>query len=346
MSTGRLPRTLDEVDEAWLSTALAVRQPGTRVAGVRVAEVIAGSATKARLAVDYHDNPAGLPGTVVLKAGFDPVMRELAVDLYRNEATFFSTTADALDIRLPRWFFAGADEGQGAIVFEDLRATAASFGDMLQPLEPELAAEALTQLARVHARFWGDTGAPEVASLRSGAVGQQVVVEALLSEANWGRCADLGRFDGLPVGVTDRARVSEAVLGLLGPATEGPGVLVHGDAHLGNLWFDATGRPGWLDWQAAGPGAWDADAAYFLVGALAPEVRREHERDLLGAYLTELRRAGVADPPAPDAAWRAYLHRLPYGMLGLLCTPEMQSEAFCRAMGRRFATAIDDHGVL
>jgi aminoglycoside/choline kinase family phosphotransferase len=314
---------------------------------VEPVEVIAGSATKVRILVGYGHNPDALPDSMVLKSGFDPIMRSLAAQLYRNEAAFFRSAAPALDIPLVRCFYAGSDDtGQSALVLEDLGAAGATFGQMTEPLAPAIVAEALAQLASLHARFWGEVDAPEVAPLTAGAEGQQMVLQVLLGADNWQRCVDLGRFDGLPERVLDREAVAGAVFPLLDQDPERPAALVHGDAHLGNLWFDQSGRPRWLDWQAAGAGKWEADTAYFLVGALTPEDRRVHERDLLFGYLEALGEAGVADPPDSESAWAAYRRQLPYGMLGLLCTPEMQSEEFCRAMGERFAAAIDDHAVL
>ncbi len=330
-----------------MSAALQERHPDTVVTEVGAADVIAGSATKVRLLVEYAANPDGLPPTMVLKTGFDPVMRAVAAQLYRNEAAFFRSTAPALDLPLVRCFFAGSDDvGQSALVLEDLGAVGATFGQMTEPLAPEVAAHALAQLAVVHARFWGAVDAPEVAPLTAGAEGQRIVLLMLLGEENWQRCTDLGRFEDLPACVRDREGLAAAIFSLLAPEPDRPEALIHGDAHLGNLWFDGAGRPGWLDWQAAGPGRWEADTAYFLVGALEPEDRRAHERDLLAGYLDALGAAGVADPPDAETAWAVYRRQLPYGMLGLLCTPEMQPEAFCRSIGARFAAAIDEHRVL
>lgn len=340
-----IPDRIEDIDAAWLTAALSEWHPGVEVDQVEVVEVIQGSATKVRLRLRYS-RADGLPERMILKAGFDDFMRALAAPLYCNEATFFRVAAPALRIPLVRCFYAGVEDasGQAALLLEDLVASGATFGRMEDAASPAVVAELVDQLAVLHATFWGRTDAPEVAALGKAAAGQRVVLDFLLGADNWQHCVDLGRFDSLPAAVHDRRRVAAAVFATLDG--DGPTCLIHGDAHLGNVWLDRAGSPALLDWQAAGPGRWANDVPYLVIGALATEHRRHHERDLVARYVERLAAAGVADAPTPDEAWAEYRRHAVYGMLGLLCTPEMQSESFCRAMGGRFAAAVDDLGAL
>lgn len=341
-----LPLTVDEVTPAWLTVALGERYPGVEVLDSAVSDVMEGSATKVRLRLTYNDagSERALPETMVLKAGFNEMMRQLAGPLYRNEVLFFLHAAPHLAVPLPRSYYAASDEdsGQSLLLLEDLDAAGSTFGDIHVPLSPEAVRESLALLARVHAAFWDRADIPPVSELKSGADGQRAVVDFLLSEENWDRCADLGRFDTLPTRVRDRARVAAAINGVLNAPAAGPRCLVHGDAHLGNMYFDSDGGPRFLDWQAAGGSEWVADIAYFIVCAMDTDDRRTYERDLLAHYFDELRGAGAEAIPSLDEAWDGYRHQVVYGLLGLLCTPEMQSESFSRTMGTRFACAIDD----
>src|SRR5690606_27130857 len=80
---------------------------------------------------------------------------------------------------------------------------------------------------------------------------------------------------------------------------------IHGDAHVGNMYFLPDGTPGFLDWQCHMCGPALDDFAYSLVGALSIEDRRRHERELLRYYLDRLSARAV---PAPsfDQAWNTY----------------------------------------
>lgn len=329
-----------------MTAALQTRYPGVEVMGVQVDEVIVGSATKLRLRLSYATGGENLPERMVLKAGFDDFMRELAGDLYRNEAVFFGRVAPRLATPLPRCFFAAANTGgSSVIVIEDLIAGGATFGDIEAPLTVDQMATLLELLASVHGAFWDDVTTPPVSHLTGVGAAQRVVLDHLLSPDNWDRCLKAGRFEGLPVVVRDQDLVAASILSLLDTVGDTPRCLIHGDAHLGNLYFEAD-RPRLLDWQAAQAGRFEADVSYAIICCLDTDVRRQHERDLLEHYREHLAGRGVASVPSPEATWVAYRRHAPYGLLGLLCTPEMQSETFARVMGARFAWAVDDLGSL
>jgi aminoglycoside phosphotransferase (APT) family kinase protein len=124
----------------------------------------------------------------------------------------------------------------------------------------------------------------------------------------------------------------------------GPRTLLHGDTHLGNTYLLPDGRGGFLDFQLAVRGHWANDVAYLLVTGLAPEARREHERELLGVYLDELRRRGVASPPSTDEAWHAYRLAVIWGLvIGWLITPPVNyGPAITDANVARTAAAVRD----
>lgn len=67
---------------------------------------------------------------------------------------------------------------------------------------------------------------------------------------------------------------------------------------------DATGL---LDFQLSLRGCYSRDLTYILTTALSIEQRREHERELIEFYLSELARGGVERVPTMDEAW--LLHR-------------------------------------
>src|SRR3546814_1755970 len=89
-------------------------------------------------------------------------------------------------------------------------------------------------------------------------------------------------------------------------------VINHGDMHLGNLYVDADGTPGFLDAQPR-LGAWSIDVSYFLIAGLDLVDRRRWEGALLAHYLSCLRAEGV-DPPSFDDAWAAYRRDVVWGL--------------------------------
>jgi thiamine kinase-like enzyme len=68
---------------------------------------------------------------------------------------------------------------------------------------------------------------------------------------------------------------------------EGPRTLVHGDAHLGNMFVDGT-TPGFLDWALASYAPGLRDVAYFLGNSVPTELRRMQERQLVASYCQRL----------------------------------------------------------
>ena len=87
---------------------------------------------------------------------------------------------------------------------------------------------------------------------------------------------------------------------------EGPLTLIHGDAHVGNMYFQ-NGRAGLLDWQVVAICQGMRDVSYFMVNSLDTDLRRTHERSLLELYATTLRDNGVKDADlAPTTLWERY----------------------------------------
>ncbi len=125
--------------------------------------------------------------------------------------------------------------------------------------------------------------------------------------------------------------------------TRPPLTLIHGDAHVGNLFFDDP-EVGFLDWQVAQQGQGMRDVSYFLGNSLTVETRREHGEALIRVYLAALAEAGV--PPVPfSVAWEQYrLHAL-YGWIAAVVTAAaatLQSEAIVRAGLERSSAAVMD----
>ncbi len=84
--------------------------------------------------------------------------------------------------------------------------------------------------------------------------------------------------------------------GALAALNSGPRCLTHNDFRPDNMMFGtaAGGHPvTTLDWQSFAYGKGATDVAYFLAGALGPDLRRANEDRLLDRYLEGLRAHGV-----------------------------------------------------
>ena len=121
---------------------------------------------------------------------------------------------------------------------------------------------------------------------------------------------------------------------------ERPACLVHGDAHAGNIYVDAQGRFGLVDWQILQKGEWAQDVAYHIAAVLSPEDRRSHERALLDHYRDRLKALGGPDLHA-DEAWTRYRAAMVYGYFLWVITQKVEP-AITLEFVRRLGLAVAD----
>jgi aminoglycoside phosphotransferase (APT) family kinase protein len=156
-----------------------------------------------------------------------------------------------------------------------------------------------------------------------------------------------GNFDGpigarVPERVRDAARLMEAAQRLTELSeTAEPRCLLHGDAHVGNLYLDVSGRPCLVDWQLVQGGPWYLDVGYHLGCTLSPEERRRNESDLLAHYLDRLRAEG-AGVPSWDEARRSIGLGFVYGFFLWAITLKVAAPV-TTAMLERLGSAVADH---
>ena len=118
---------------------------------------------------------------------------------------------------------------------------------------------------------------------------------------------------------------------------------MHGDCHVGNLFFE-NGRPGFLDWQVVARAPGVRDLAYFLCNSLPTELREAQQRALVERYCRAL---GQGGGPALDVeeAWQGLRLFALYCWLSAAFTAgaggALQSEKIARAGLERAQRAID-----
>jgi len=359
-----IPRGVEDLDAAWLGRALAARFPGIRVDAVRRVDAHSGTTTRARLAVEAH-GAEGVPGTVFVK--LTPLGRlqrvfGIAARLAEMEVRFYCELAKDVPVRVPEVHAVAAGRGarRFVLVLEDVAATGAAFVEVGAHTTPERARAVVDGLAALHAAFWESPRfAGDLAWLRSLETrGRDLPLERFLAEQ---MLAAAARRHGRELPDTFHA-ARRVVVGrrdaLEREWARGPRTLVHGDCHVGNLFFELAGRgaargaadgmeerAGFLDWQvlARAPGV--RDLAYFLCSSLSTGVRRAHQHELVARYAEALRAHGGPATHA-DEVFEGVRRFALYAWLAAAFTAGagsgLQSERIARAGLERAHRALED----
>ncbi len=336
-----VPDTLQEMLEpAWVTQALRPRFPGVEITSVTPGPVISRVATNARFAIECAgDRPAGLPAYLCGKGYFGEVGRA-----FRHagvpEVNFYQKIAAATGMRTLHSLYAELDPAtnHGVVLTEDVVAQGATFLDARSDYTPDQAAQSLEELAKLHAVTWGEAAYADAAWLES----------RLEKYLEYRGVADIRvNFDGpigagVPEEIRDADRLFAAYRSLAAQIpSESPWSVIHGDAHIGNVYLDGTGRPAFLDWQLVQRGPWYLDVGYHLASALTIDDRRRTEQDLVRHYLDQLTAAGIA-APAWDDAWvgirRGIMHGFYLWGITLKVDPAVTSTLL-----DRFGAAVADH---
>ena len=344
-----LPRSPDAVGADWLSEALQTGQPGTQVASVECVSRIGGAGTKLKLHVTYLNNPAALPPTLWIKAGWEDhsAMHE-AAKTYAREAMFFDRM-QVPGVRAPRAFYAAwTATGAGLVIMEDLHERGADLWKCTVARSVEDVRAMLDTLARLHARWWDSE---ELLSMDH----IDISMRSSGPLSAWPRANGADRLqevlagprgERLPAHVKDPVRIERAFWRMVESLEAMPrGCLIHGDPHPGNCFSDADGGGGLYDWQTIARGPWAFDVAYHIVTSLTPDDRRRSERELLAYYCEKLSEFGVAERPDEAEAWDLYRKHIAYPLL-IWPTNHIshQAEENIRALTYRVGMAADDFG--
>lgn len=256
------------------------------------------------------------------------------------EEQFYRDWRQHLAINAPNSYFSGRDSttGQAVVLIEDLNDRAVQFGCPPQPLSVETVRQTLDLLASCHAKWWNS---PELQAL-DGYPGMLTgIADYFFSLQHWDVHMSLPRGRFVPPALQDRERLRSAWIAMQQAAQSDPACFIHGDAHIGNMYFEPDGTPGFLDWQNIMRGPWAHDVAYFMAGALSIEDRRQTEHELLKYYLDRLTAYG-AEAPEFDEAWLRYRRHVIHGFCWVLVPEQMQSEEYSEAMAERYCAAMVD----
>ena len=342
--TQRLPFDSSGLTPAWLSDALSPRYPGIRVAAVDVLDTTERTNHHLRLGLRY-DVQVGAPDSLFCKLPpLDPEHRARigAVGMGTREVEFYAAVAPSLSMRMPACYFAAQDaDGAFLLLLEDLAAQGSEISDGSWAVPGKLARAAVADMAELHVRFEDSARlaavAPWAISRRSKPA--DFVTRTLRFVID--HCRDLVSDAYIAVAelYIDHHEAIDACW------DSGPQTLIHGDAHIGNLFIDCD-RVGFLDWGMAKIGTPMRDLSFFLTMGIESDDRRRDERDLIRHYL-EVRRALGGSQISFDDAWLAHRVHAGYTVIASFLTlvPPYNTEArrmFTSHFRGRAMAALDD----
>ncbi len=289
-----LPVNEADLTPAWLSEVLEAE-----VVDVKVLDHAVATNQRVRIALHYATPGAGPSSLFVKLAPLDPAHKEMigASGMGEREACFYADVAPTLDLRVPRAYFAASsDDGNFAILLEDLAAAGCGFSDGAWGVTADAAAVALEELAAFHTRFEDPAARTAVAPWLANAQPTQAEIAAQLMRMVLDENAHLLTPSYVAIGelfVAHPARLDELW-------NTGPQTYIHGDTHIGNVFLDRE-RVGFVDWGLSRVSTHLRDVSYFLTMTVDPVERRRSERELLGLYLDAVRAAGGMQMSLDDA---------------------------------------------
>lgn len=354
----KAPLRYADVTAEWMTQALRHKWPTVTVTDIKHGPIFGFKQNKFRVEVSYDEagRKLGLENTFIVKGNFpgenDPSTGSAWA--MANELRSIRDIAPLVDApRMPESYHIIVGEEASSVVMEDLTPKGAVFFDAFTTLSLGQAMAFMDAFARMHASTWnserfqpgGDMGPGTFAGENRRLV-NEVYFPSFFNPENWQSYVNLPRGRALPNKFQDLATAEKAWQRMWEVLRQAAMVIIHGDEHLGNLYVDADGQAGVIDWVAR-PEHWPFGISYFMLCSLDIPDRRRWERALLSHYLTRLRFYGAPDVPAFEEAWFLYRCSTFYPVVTWLNNSgAWQPEAINTANAVRAATAAMDHDVL
>jgi len=336
--------------KAWASAEGSARMLGVDsgiVYDARVEEVHSGTATRSRLRIEYvaDAGPEIGPDSLFIKSrpqGFASALFGVLFDLGGNEVLFYRNIRDSIPVKSPKAYFAEGKSSDYVLLLEDLETKNCSFQTLASKCSYEEAQSIVTTLGRMHGKFW-----------QSGRFQTDLAWVRRFETDQDFRLLNWVRNISVPIAIQKYSHVIPAKLREVVPHlmknykileeqwAQGPRTLLHGDAHLGNMYFQ-DGEAGLLDWQVCQYGQGMRDISYLLVNSLSEELRLARQEDLIREYLAVLEAQGVS--LNFDTAWRQYRLQSVYAWIaGVVTAPSnfQPEQVVAAGLGRACAAVLD-----
>ncbi|KAK3991051.1 kinase-like domain-containing protein [Cladorrhinum sp. PSN332] len=341
-----LPASPSNITPEWLSSKL-----GHEVARVEHTRSIWGTESKLFYTVAYSSESEGTdrPEHLCIKGVFDPAMvaaQPWTVSLAQREAEFFGKLAPLLkdvDIRFPKGYWSGTSENQGICVMEDLTQSGCTFAPEVAGYGVEAVIDGVEQLAAYHALFWGKGQEDE----RYEWIWNNYDPAVSFMVSAWDQVVGQPGRMKLPESASDGERANRALKQYFEGRNPRFRTLLHGDTHIGNVYFTKEGKLGFLDWSVFHFGSCFHDVVYFMTAMMAVEDRRRHEMEILDRYLAKLRECGGPKFDRGDEeVMREYRRSMMTNVVWMICPHDLQSKERVNMLCERAVATWEDHGVL
>lgn len=185
--------------------------------------------------------------------------------------------------------------GNFAIILEDVsaRVEKCEFQTIMEPYSQVRARSVLTQLSKLHACFWRcpPSGVWSHSPVTGLAQGHSPPMLRIIGEhalqtvvSRYGHLLHLHSdvLEAFALLLRNYAAVRRYW-------SQGPLTLVHGDAHVANMFFEQrTGRTGFVDMQCVAAEHCMRDVAYHLVNSCPEDMLADWEEPLIRYYLAQL----------------------------------------------------------
>jgi hypothetical protein len=336
----------DLLTPTWLTDALAAGGAAIEVTSVAHTAIGTGQMGSS-YRLDIESPSPGAPTSIVAKLPSDDLdMRATVAPGYKSEIGFSRALAGGPAVRVPVCHGTAMNDDGSVFVLLMEDMSPAEQGDQFAGATPEVARNAVVNLAGLHGPRWCDptlsdheflslTG-PETAAFMG-----ELMVSAteVFLERYAARVAD------------DDAEILRAAAQLMGATLAARSErfsLVHGDYRMDNLLIAPDGTVTTVDWQSITIGLPARDLAYFCTTSLTVENRRAHEDDLVRAYHEALLGHGVDDHPLEQCFddYRFAMVAVPLILVlgAAYGTPTERGDDMFVALTERYCAAIRDHG--
>ena len=340
--TVNVPSTLEELTTPkWLTAALGQKFPGVEVAGVKLGPVKTRISTNAFFEIECAgDAPDGLPLHLCAKGYFSDTGNWAYRSAGESEAHFYRQRAATIGVPTLPGVYADVDpqSGHGVVITGDIEASGASFVDPMKTRSVSDMSSNLELYTVLHGRSWMQPWVKQEAWSKPKIYRTRGVrsVEEIQAQFD----GPLG--EGVPKEAKDAVNLVEAYGSLPSLVDTSPSwCMIHGDAHIGNLFADAGGRPGLLDWQLVQRGPWYIDVGYQVASSLDVDDRRSAEEGLLRHYRDRLAAEGGGSPSSEEVQM-GYCCGIVYGLFLWSITQKVRPEITTVLLGR-LGTAAADH---
>ncbi len=282
-----IPAGIEDIDDEWLSTAMATPVRISDIKNVGEGYGMVSSLYRIWLAGDD-------PGSVIVKLPSLDEAAQFAATILRlniREVGFYRELAADSPIRVPHAYHAAVNDEthQFVLVIEDLIAWRAV--DQVQGMRLEDAQRSIAALASWHLKWW-QAAAPIVSRGTAIAIGDPIypmILPAVFAEG-WQKLLSEMNVPAALRAAGDHW--SDALPGLLESFAQEPSTLVHGDYRADNMFFSDTGELALVDFQVIGESTAVGDLAYFVTASLPAEVASRSEQDLFSLWRDTLLAGG------------------------------------------------------